>query len=149
RRRRDPAAPDQAGRVRGRCRSIPRHGQKSQGDLFRCRLFRSRRVSKGTVEALPFEVSSFEKVCTVNTVYFWSSLDAGFLEIHRVLSPGGRVVVGFLPKERMGRLGMPIDIFTSRTPESVITALTSAGFTNVRVERPEPTTPWNVIVAIR
>ena len=66
-----------------------------------------------------------------------------------MLSPGGRVVVGFLPKERMGRLGMPIDIFTSRTPESVITALTSAGFTNVRVERPEPTTPWNVIVAIR
>ena len=104
---------------------------------------------QGTVEALPFEVSSFGKVCTVNTVYFWSSLDAGFLEIHRVLSPGGRVVVGFLPKERMDRLGMPIDIFTSRTPESVITALTSAGFTDVRVERPEPTTPWNVIVAIR
>ena len=104
---------------------------------------------QGTVEALPFEVSSFEKVCTVNTVYFWSSLDAGFLEIHRVLSPGGSVVVGFLPKERMDRLGMPIDIFTSRTPESVITALTSTGFTNVRVERPEPTTPWNVIVAIR
>jgi hypothetical protein len=49
----------------------------------------------------------------------------------------------------MDRLGMPIDIFTSRTPESVITALTSAGFTDVRVERPEPTTPWNVIVAIR
>jgi arsenite methyltransferase len=104
---------------------------------------------QGTVEALPFEVSSFGKVCTVNTVYFWSSLDAGFLEIHRVLSPGGRVVVGFLPKERMDRLGMPIDIFTSRTPESVITALTSAGFTDVRVERPEPSTPWNVIVAIR
>ena len=104
---------------------------------------------QGTVEALPFEVSSFGKVCTVNTVYFWSSLDAGFLEIHRVLSPGGRVVVGFLPKERMDRLGMPIDIFTSRTPESVIAALTSAGFTDVRVERPEPSTPWNVIVAIR
>ena len=39
---------------------------------------------QGTVEALPFEVSSFGKVCTVNTVYFWSSLDAGFFEIHRV-----------------------------------------------------------------
>jgi hypothetical protein len=29
------------------------------------------------------------------------------------------------------------------------TALTSTGFTDVRVERPEPSTPWNVIVAIR
>ena len=33
---------------------------------------------QGAVEALPFEVSSFGKVCTVNTIYFWSSLEAGF-----------------------------------------------------------------------
>lgn len=104
---------------------------------------------EGTVETLPYEAASFGKACTVNTVYFWSSLDAGFTEIHRVLAPGGRVVVGFLPKEGMDRLGMPTDIFTSRTPESVITALTKAGFTGVRVERPQPTTPWNVIVATR
>src|SRR3954470_19253675 len=32
---------------------------------------------EGNVEELPFEASSFGKVCTVNTVYFWSSLDAG------------------------------------------------------------------------
>jgi arsenite methyltransferase len=105
---------------------------------------------EGNVEELPFEVSSFGKVCTVNTVYFWSSLDAGFAEIHRVLSPGGRVVVGFLPKERMDRMvGMPKDIFTSRAPKDVIAALTKAGFSDVRIERPEPTTPWNVLVATR
>ena len=104
---------------------------------------------EGNVEELPFEASSFGKVCTVNTVYFWSSLDAGFAEIHRVLSPGGRVVVGFLPKERMDRMGMPKDIFTSRAPEDVIAALTKAGFSDVRIERPEPTTPWNVLVATR
>ena len=104
---------------------------------------------EGNVEELPFEVSSFGKVCTVNTVYFWSSLDAGFAEIHRVLSPGGRVVVGFLPKERMDRMGMPKDIFTLRAPEDVIAALTKAGFSDVRIERPEPTTPWNVLVATR
>ena len=101
------------------------------------------------MEELPFEVSSFGKVCTVNTVYFWSSLDVGFAEIHRVLSPGGRVVVGFLPKEWMDRTGMPKDIFTSRAPEDVIAALTKAGFSDVRIERPEPTTPWNVLVATR
>jgi ubiquinone/menaquinone biosynthesis C-methylase UbiE len=104
---------------------------------------------EGNVEKLPFEASSFGKVCTVNTVYFWSSLDAGFAEIHRVLSPGGRLVVGFLPKERMERMRMPTDIFTSRTPDDVIAALKKAGFTDVRVERPEPTTPWNVMVATR
>jgi ubiquinone/menaquinone biosynthesis C-methylase UbiE len=104
---------------------------------------------EGCVEKLPFGASSFGKVCTVNTVYFWSSLDAGFAEIHRVLSPGGRVVVGFLPKERMDRVGMPRDIFTLRAPDEVIAALAKAGFTDVRVERPQPTTPWNAIVATR
>ena len=104
---------------------------------------------EGTVEKLPFDTASFGKVCTVNTIYFWRSLDIGFAEIHRVLSPGGRVVVGFLPKERMDRMRMPPDIFTTRAPDDVIFALTKTGFRDVHVERPEPTTPWNVIVAQR
>ena len=104
---------------------------------------------EGNVEELPFEASSFGKVCTVNTIYFWSSLDAGFAEIRRVLLPGGRVVVGFLPRERMDRMGMPADIFTSRAPDDVVAALRKAGFSDVRIERPEPTTPWNVLVATR
>jgi len=104
---------------------------------------------EGRVEALPFGSGSFAKVCTVNTVYFWNSLGAGCAEIHRVLAPGGRVAIGFLPKERMDRMGFPADIFTSRSPDEVTAALTHAGFSSVRIERPEPTTPWNVIVATR
>jgi len=65
------------------------------------------------------------------------------------LRPGGRLVVGFLPKDRMDRLGYPSDIFTTREPGDVMAALSSAGFTAVSVERPEPATPWNAIVALR
>ena len=104
---------------------------------------------EGKVEAMPFESGSFRKVCTVNTVYFWKSLEAGFGEIYRVLGRGGRLVVGFLPKDRMDRLGHPADIFTSRTPEQVIAALGLCGFTQVHIQRPDPTTHWNVIVATR
>jgi arsenite methyltransferase len=103
---------------------------------------------EGNVEALPYSRASFGKACTVNTVYFWRSLEAGFAEIRRVLAPGGRLVVGFLPKDRMERLGVPADIFTPRAPEDIIAALDKSGFKNVRVERPAPTTPWNVIVAM-
>jgi arsenite methyltransferase len=104
---------------------------------------------QGAVESLPFEPASFDKVCTVNTVYFWISLNAGSDEIARVLKPGGRVVVGFLPKERMDRGGYPADIFTSRAPEDVVSALRDSGFVKIEVRRPEPTTAWNVIAARR
>ncbi len=103
----------------------------------------------GDVALLPFADASFNKVVTVNTVYFWPSLETGFAEIARVLAPGGRLAVGFLPKERMMRMNMPAEIFTLRAPEDVIAALTNTGFKSARVERPEPATPWNVILAER
>jgi SAM-dependent methyltransferase len=104
---------------------------------------------EGKVDALPFEAGSFGKVCTVNTVYFWPSLDAGFAEICRVLSPGGRLAVGFLPKDRMDAMRLPADIFTTRAPDDVVAALGRSAFGDVRVERRRPTTPWNVVVATR
>jgi ubiquinone/menaquinone biosynthesis C-methylase UbiE len=104
---------------------------------------------EGRVEALPFGPATFGKACTINTIYFWPSLPAGFAELHRVLVPGGRLVVGFLPKEWMDQGGYPPDIFTSRTPDEVIGALTDAGFHMVRVERPQPTTRSLVIIATR
>jgi arsenite methyltransferase len=103
---------------------------------------------QGRVEALPFETASFDKAITVNTVYFWNSLDSGFAEIHRVLAPGGHVVVGFLPKERMQRMGMPADIFTLHTAEEIVAGLTRAGFSTARLQRPpDPRTPWLVVTA--
>jgi len=104
---------------------------------------------EGSVEAIPFVEASFDKACTVNSVYFWRSLDVGFAEIHRVLAPEGRLVVGLLPKEWMDRLGHPADIFTARTSDEVGAALTTSGFKQVRIERPEPTTRWTTIVAAR
>jgi arsenite methyltransferase len=104
---------------------------------------------EATVEALPFEAASFNKICAMNTIYFWSSLEKGFAEVHRVLAPGGRVVVGFLPKEWMDRGRFPSDIFTPRTAGEVTAALVNLGFQQVRVERPATTTRWNVVHANR
>jgi len=42
---------------------------------------------------------------------------------------------------------MPPDIFTTRTPQEIVDAMTRAGFTGIRIEQPKPTTAWNVIVA--
>lgn len=104
---------------------------------------------QGRVESLPFERASFDKACSVDTLYFWHSLDEGFAEIHRVLSPGGRAAIGFLPKERMERVGFPSGIFMPHSADDVVASAEKMGFATVRVTRPAPTTPWNVVVAFR
>ncbi|WP_352534706.1 MULTISPECIES: methyltransferase domain-containing protein [unclassified Mesorhizobium] len=81
----------------------------------------------GLVEDLPLPDSTFHKALSVHTVYFWQSLRAGSAELARVLKPGGRVVLGFLPKAHMDRMNMPADIFTPREPDEVIAALRDAG----------------------
>lgn len=90
----------------------------------------------GSVEALPFAPAAFDKVLTVNTVYFWTSLESGMDEIARIIAPSGRVVIGFVPKARMDRMNMPKDIFTPRSPGEVADSLTAAGFSQVEIRAP-------------
>jgi SAM-dependent methyltransferase len=104
---------------------------------------------EGVVERLPFGDPPFTKVLTVNTIYFWSSLAAGFGEIARVLAPGGRAVIGFAPKAWMEKQNFPADIFTPRAPEEVVAALSKAGFRDVRVEGPKNGPAWLAAVATR
>jgi arsenite methyltransferase len=99
---------------------------------------------EGAVESLPFGNGHFNKVITVNTVYFWKSLAAGFDEIYRVLSDGGLAVIGFVPKEFMDRMNMPGDIFTSRASEDITRAMSDAGFKNVRLEQSDSATKWRI-----
>lgn len=104
---------------------------------------------EGRAEALPFGAASFDKVCTVNSVCFWRSLESGFTEAARVLAPGGRIVVGFLPRDRTDRVAMPGDVFTPRTADEVIEALAGAGFGDLGVVRPDAARGWNLIVGQR
>ena len=101
----------------------------------------------GHVEALPFADATFGNVLTVNTVYFWKSLELCCNEIRRVLAPGGQAVIGFMPKEHMAKKEMPADIFSLRAIDDVTGALRNAGFSETRIERPKATPEWAVVLA--
>lgn len=50
-------------------------------------------VRHGTVSELPFKDATFDLVTAVETHFWWPDLPAGVAEIHRVLKPGGTLVV--------------------------------------------------------
>lgn len=65
----------------------------------------------GTAEETTFADETFDAVVSVNNVPMWSSLEAGFAEAHRVLKPGGRLIVawhGGTKPSRMAR-GMALE----------------------------------------
>jgi len=54
------------------------------------------RYLQGTAERLPFEDASFDLVISTTSFDHWADQAAGLAECHRVLAPGGRLVVADL-----------------------------------------------------
>lgn len=87
----------------------------------------------GCVESLPFDNNSFTKVCTVNTIYFWSNLSDGFREIARIMSPGGTLAIGFSHADSLKKSGFDQQNFLLYKPEQVQEALRMNGFISIEV----------------
>lgn len=60
-------------------------------------------VRQASAGALPYADAAFTKVCAVHTVRLWPSIDEGLREVHRVLTPGGRVLVAVRMDDGRGR----------------------------------------------
>ena len=89
---------------------------------------------EGEVGSLPFADASFERVLTINTVYFWPDLPTALTEVARVLAAGGLLVIGIRDPSAMRRVSR--DIFTVRPVEEVREAVVSAGFEDAQLISP-------------
>jgi ubiquinone/menaquinone biosynthesis C-methylase UbiE len=85
-------------------------------------------LEAASVEALPFASVSAKKACTVNTLYFWDDPAAALREFLRVLEPGGRLVIGFSPRETLQRIPVTQHGFTLYDADEVRDLLRQAGF---------------------
>jgi ubiquinone/menaquinone biosynthesis C-methylase UbiE len=50
---------------------------------------------------LPFSSGAFNKIFTVNTLYFWDDAPKVLQELKRVLQPGGRLIIAIRPRRLM------------------------------------------------
>lgn len=79
---------------------------------------------------LPFSDAQFDKIFSVNTIYFWGNPGAYLLEIKRVLKPGGSFVLCFADKCFMEKLPFTKYGFTLYNLDAITDLLAEAGFNN-------------------
>jgi SAM-dependent methyltransferase len=89
-------------------------------------------LRRGDASALPYAAGSFDKVLSVHTIYFWTDPSAVVGEIHRVLAPGGRLVLGLRPKEDAQFVAdFPTSVYRFHSTDDVEGLLFDAGFERI------------------
>ena len=86
------------------------------------------------VKQLPFKSDTFDKICTMNTIYFWSDPLVGLREIKRVLKSNGRLVVGIRSADKMKDLPFTQHNFRLYAPEAVRDLLVGSGFSGISID---------------
>ena len=94
----------------------------------------------GNVMQMPLAREIFDVVTAFETIYYWSSLDYGFVEMFRVLKPGGTLLVanerdGLLPEDEV--LYKAVGTMRIYHPEEIELSLADAGFTNIKTHKDE------------
>ncbi len=87
----------------------------------------------GDAASLPFADGQFDKALSVHTIYFWPDLAACLRELHRVLRPGGALVLGFASKDNPRIAGYPASVYTFRDDREVAELLRAAGFASANL----------------
>lgn len=93
---------------------------------------------------LPFENESFNKVFSINTIYFWESPQIVLSEIWRVLKPKGQITISVRPKSMMEHYPFVKYGFNMFAKEDLIELMANNRFKAIDVvEKEEPAVDLN------
>ncbi|MDM8517670.1 class I SAM-dependent methyltransferase [Desulfobacterales bacterium HSG16] len=88
------------------------------------------KIRLGDFNDMPFDDDCFDKIYSVNTIYFWKNPKAGIARIHDILKPGGKLVLGFHDKEQMDKMSLNEDVFRYYSTRDVADLLSNDGLLN-------------------
>ncbi len=93
-------------------------------------------VSLASSAKIPHPDARFDAVLAVHVVYFWNDPLADLCEIRRVLRPGGRVLLGYRPRDAEVVAALPASVYSLRSAEEIEVLLAESGFAEIdSVER--------------
>ncbi|MGB3758122.1 MAG: class I SAM-dependent methyltransferase [Rivularia sp. (in: cyanobacteria)] len=84
-----------------------------------------------TVNKASFD-SNFTKICTVNTIYFWSDVKQTLTQLHQILEEKGSLVICFNCKEFLKQTTLPKHGFQLYDIEEVKHLMKTVGFKNIQ-----------------
>lgn len=103
-------------------------------------------IRAGTASDLDLPDGSVDVVITLNTVYFWPDLTAGFREVRRVLVPGGMVVISVVDTDFLEGLGFGAVDHRLEPAGWYRDRLEEAGYRDVEIREPDLDKPVSLIV---
>jgi|GEM_PF-2480280 len=103
---------------------------------------------RGNVRALPFETDQFDVVVSFASMHHWQGpLAPVFLDAHRVLKPGGMLVIGDLKRTEQNRLllnWIPSPSFRKLAEASIYASYTPQELADILAQHPLLST-WRIV----
>jgi ubiquinone/menaquinone biosynthesis C-methylase UbiE len=89
------------------------------------------RFVQADISKLPFNDCTFDRVITLNTIYFWDNPVDAMKEMARVLKPGGSISLGANSKDEMIKQGYRPKYFSFWDSDSIEQLFYKAGLINI------------------
>ncbi len=112
--------------------------EQSQDAIDLCKQKFRTQINKSEIEfyladaiELPFPNGSFNKICTVNTIYFWAEPSKVFAECFRVLVDDGKLLISYNSKDFLSKQKFAEHGFIGYEVSEIEAILKIAGFVNV------------------
>jgi ubiquinone/menaquinone biosynthesis C-methylase UbiE len=95
------------------------------------------------IDKIPFADGTFDKCCTINTLYFWPNPIENLKELKRVLKKQARLVIAIRPTTAVEELPFVQYGFNLYQTEEIQSFLKEAGFKIIdTIERQDPEIEW-------
>jgi ubiquinone/menaquinone biosynthesis C-methylase UbiE len=84
-------------------------------------------IQNADFDKFPFDENYYDKIFSINTIYFWENPDFTVSKILRLLKPNGTLILGFHLKKDMIKMDLDNTIFKLYSKEEKIRLLNNTG----------------------